>query len=161
MRFFLILAMIFFVGCEAKSPRKESPKTPSAAAETASAVKVDYETTLWQDYGDNAAAADVKYKGKEIEMTARGKVDTDSSGKYHLSCMGMDPDRRRAGVICLISPKDTDKLSKAKPNAAFKIRGICKGKKADPGAYNGYIVTVDDCHIIHVLTWNGKEWAPD
>lgn len=161
MRHVILLALLVVVGCENKAQNKQEKKAEGAPPPPSSIIKLDYETTLWTEYGENVAAADSKYKGKEVETLVRGKVES-SSGKYFIGGRVVSgSDEFSPGVVCWISQKDTDKLSKAKQGTAFKIRGVCNGKKDDPKAFKGYIVTLDDCRVVQVLTWNGKDWVPE
>jgi hypothetical protein len=108
----LITALAFFV--------------VSFACTNAVAGEVLSADTIVQDYTDNAIAADVKYKGKELTIEGTiadfGIDDSDGTPAIYLGSGGI-----LEAVHCMFPKSAINQLSKLKKGQQLRIKGILLG----------------------------------
>lgn len=164
-----------------KPPEKpaDDPKKPANEPKAAPAIAFKVSMDLWRAYGDNEAAADLKYTGKTIEfLLINGKVKRGPDGYYiagglvqsvALPQLGLPapPQPTEPCLPCYLRPSAVNKAANAKSSPGidptFRLRGRCEGKRPTPGAFKGYSVVLKDCEILAVLTWDAatKTWRED
>lgn len=101
-------------------------------------------------YATNAAAADLKYTGKLVELTlTEAEVRKNDRGQYYVS--GNDS-------VCRMRPGEQKRLAQHKPKQAIRLRGTCSGHLASRTHWRGFTVILEDCQIVAFLTWDGKDF---
>jgi hypothetical protein len=153
----LLLCAWLALGCGGGSPSQPTGK--ETTSDTSVPIALEYEVSLWNEFS-NEAAGDLKYLGKTVEFIARGKVEKNAAGIYFIAgeVVSLPPRGTTPGVVCLVDPADVGKLAEAKPHQAFRIRGVCRGRRSDPNAWRGYSVTVENCRVLKVLTHADGKW---
>lgn len=108
----------------------------SANAVAASVLSAD---EIVQDYADNAIAADVKYKGKQLTIegtiTDFGIDDSDGIPEVYLGSGTI-----LEAVHCTFPKSAIDQLSKLKKGQQLRIKGILLGFSIVPHLKNAKIV---------------------
>jgi hypothetical protein len=167
-RVIVFVAMLAIGGCQPSgsvSPSGSTPKgtvpVPSKPTSTKTAEKkkevvvVHRASEIYDEYKHNEAGADLKYLDRTIECIAAGvSVEKNTSGQYMLIDFRVDPppEGTNPGIVFVFLPSSTSKLAASKDRCKyFKIRGTCKGKTKDQGAWEGYRVTFTDCEIVYPM----------
>ncbi len=103
---------------------------------------------LWQDYRGNEAQADLKYLDKVVEVTGTGTVRKDAEGYYLGEEVVQDVARVwPPGVVCRMKPSQSQKLAELPAGKRWSVRGVCGGRTAAQGAYQGFVVVLKDCEL--------------
>jgi type IV secretory pathway VirB10-like protein len=141
-------------------PPTASPSTPpSTPVESVSAV------TLWDAFDLDQPAAEARYTGKVLEVTARGKLGKDSIGKTYFGAVVVQPRGKVSArlsqgeqrwekegyppsVRCYLSPDQAALLEKVSADRDVTLRGTCTGRKNRQDVYRGYIVELENCTVV-------------
>ena len=118
-------------------------------------------TQLWDEYLNNAIAADEKYKGKTIEVNGgEFAMSSDSVGFVIVSAPGLTnaeynrlSERQRKwfnkgyppNIVCKIDPAFRSGFAKVKNRASFTIIGKCVGSHRDEEVWSGMVVVLEGC----------------
>jgi hypothetical protein len=118
---FLALAL-GLLGCGGRTPVNTAP--PPAATTTVKAGD------LLKEYGANAVAADLKYKGKPLQVS--GKFGTAQKAPllgYAVQVLPEDAeDLNLSGVECFILESEKEEVAKLKPGDKVTLQGTCDGQ---------------------------------
>lgn len=122
---------------------------------------------LWTAYGDNAAAADAKYKGKWVRSAGSvGSIRPDGN-KYRLGFtvvasgsvdervyQTMTAQEKKwfnegypPGVVATFTADRRASVAGLKKDQAATVTGRCEGRVDDPAAFQGYYVILADCEV--------------
>jgi hypothetical protein len=143
------------------TPPNPMPPPPPPPTPVASLAAV----TLWDAFGLDPNDAAAHYTGKFVEVTARGKVASDSLDRPYFGAVvvkpsgrvtaRMSPDVRQwekegypPSVRCYLLPEQAAALEKVGPDQDVVIRGTCTGRKGRENVYLGYIVELTDCTVM-------------
>ncbi len=144
-----LLALVITSGCGA--PAAKQNETPPAPKAEAPAVVVDPAPKLYWDYAENAAAADLKYTGKIVELRVAGRVGKDERGRYFVGCIFPGEGVDYQAVVCYLAPAAVARAAAAQPGSGLRICGRCLGRRDDERGYQGFLVVVEGCKILDVL----------
>lgn len=117
--------------------KEQKPKDKEQKAKEYTAVEV---TTMDEDLKNNAAAAQKKYKGKNLKVTGRVNV-IDSDGSY-ISIVDTSNPYAILGVRCDINKKDKAQEDYVLNIKKDQIVTVC-GTISDVGEVFGYSMKVD------------------
>jgi hypothetical protein len=140
------------------APTPPPPPLPPPVASLAA-------VTLWDAFDLDPQAAEARFRGKVVEITARGKLAEDSLGRSYFGAVvvqkgGRKPPRLSPeeqqwetdgyppSVRCYVNPDQAAEIEKAPADQGIILRGICTGRKDIDGVYRGYIVELNDCIIV-------------
>jgi len=117
----LLSFVVAIVGCqtkEAKAPPQAGGPINVKAGE------------LLTEYGTNAAAADGKYKGKQLRVTGKfGAAQKAPLMGYAVQVLPEDAgDVNLSGVECFMAESATADIGKMQPGQMITIQGTCDGQ---------------------------------
>jgi hypothetical protein len=118
----LLALSLSLLGCQKSTP--PPPATPAAPAATVKAGD------LLKEYGSNAAAADGKYKDKNIQVSGKaGPVQkVPVVGTYVVTVYGEDSgDLGMSGIQAFMAESATGDVAKLKEGQAITLQGTCDG----------------------------------
>jgi len=119
-----------FIGPNLKNCRIEGAKTTSTTSGSSSAPSSITARKLYQEYDENAVAADLKFKGKTIKVTGTVEnIDTDIMDDIYVSLEG---DGYFGTVQCYISDSSINRAAALSKGSTVTIRGRCDGHFMGP-----------------------------
>jgi hypothetical protein len=149
-----------------------SSATPAASPPSSALPESPIEvraTVLWQDYQDNEAKGDAKYKGKTLQLADSVKVRKDGDAYYlGFETVGstvvttaqyklLTPQQKKwynegypPNVLCYLDSASVSKAAQLSERDICTVRGVCAGRKNDPDVYLGYVVVLKNCQIVDV-----------
>lgn len=124
---------------------KPEPKPEPAKDETIVA-KLNC-VPFWEEYGKNVAAADMKYKGKLVQLTGRiERVDKDNDG-YFVSLVCVSGEGWGPNVVCRFGQDDAAEFAKIKPQEGVTLVARVVGYRRSAAAFREYAVDLKDARI--------------
>jgi hypothetical protein len=105
---------------------------------------------LFREYGDNEIGADAKYKGKLIKLSGTlEEISSDATGRYlGLAKVGdaaHPTSSEPPGIRAYVGGGPANAFTSAKKGTPVVLVGKVRGKKTWPGAWQGYLVFIDEC----------------
>lgn len=146
LRCFAYSCLIFLIGCSSRSSVTNEAGQKTTPAEV---VDVDNLLTVYWAYSDELTS-DAKYLNKLVVSSVHHGGNTSknpTTGKYSV-CLCVWADKAfEADVVCELSPECAKQFATISSKRGLSIKGICKGRVANPANHNGYEVRFVDCEI--------------
>lgn len=109
---------------------------------------------LWREYRrSNIAAADMKWKGKTVELLVAGRVTKDAIDDFYiLDCRTKDDGINERGVVCWMLNRSVEAISKLEDWQPCVIRGRVRERShvLDDYPDNFYLI-IERCDLVEVL----------
>jgi hypothetical protein len=146
------------------TPPEKNPMPPPPPPPPPPPVASLEAVTLWDAFDLDPPAAEARFRGKVVEVTARGKLTEDTLGRAYFGAVvvqrgGRKPPRLSPeeqqwetdgyppSVRCYVTPDQATLIEKLPADQNVVLRGVCAGRKDIDGVYRGYIVELNDCVV--------------